>query len=134
MGRYLLLKRSVHSRFYAGEWEFPGGKINPGEKLDEALLREIEEETGLKVSLERVAGSAEAELPAARVAYLIFEAKIESGQVRLSKEHDDFAWAAPEDMPTFDLVKQFRAIAQLHSQTRPVHENNDGETRARARN
>lgn len=35
----------------AGRWEIPGGKVKPGEALEEALLREVEEETGLRVTI-----------------------------------------------------------------------------------
>ncbi|GAA0531975.1 hypothetical protein GCM10011581_16420 [Saccharopolyspora subtropica] len=47
-GRVLLVRRSAgDSR--GGEWEFPGGKVDPGEDLDTALRREVAEETGLDI-------------------------------------------------------------------------------------
>ncbi len=115
--RCLLLKRALTSKGNPGKWEFPGGKAEMREKFDEALLREVMEETGLTISLEHVAGAAESEMPARKVAYLIMEARLESGQVRLSSEHDDYAWVAPEELPTMDLAEQFRAFAQLYSKT-----------------
>ena len=45
-GRYLLTKRSVHAH-QGGLWEFPGGKLEPGETVQQALKREIYEEVGL---------------------------------------------------------------------------------------
>lgn len=116
-GRFLLLKRSVNNKSNVGKWEFPGGKIDPGEKFDEALLREVAEETGLKVSLERVAGSAESEMPAVRVAYLIFEGVMEAGEVCLSSEHDDYAWVTPQQLPRYDLIEAFRPFAENYTQT-----------------
>ena len=45
----LMLRRSASSKHYAGTWEPPGGKCDSGEAMEAALLREVEEETGLQV-------------------------------------------------------------------------------------
>lgn len=117
LGRCLLLKRAMSSKGNPGKWEFPGGKIDPGESLDEALLREVAEETGLTVSIQGVAGTAESEAPTAKVVYLILERHVESGQARLSEEHDDYVWVDPEELPTVDLAAQFLPFARAYSQT-----------------
>ena len=114
-GHYLLLKRSLSSKGSPGKWEFPGGKAELGEKFDEALLREVTEETGLTISLQRVAGATEFELPTRKIAYLIMEARLESGEVRLSSEHTEYGWVAPGEIPTMDLAEQFISFAHLYS-------------------
>jgi len=116
-GRCLLLKRSTGSKGNPGKWELPGGKIDPGESLDEALLREVAEETGLTISIQGVVGAAESELPAWKVVYLILEGRVESGEVGLSEEHDDYVWVDPQKLPTMDLADQFRPFAEAYSQT-----------------
>jgi len=116
-GRCLVLKRSMNSRGNPGKWDFPGGKAEPGETFDQALLREIEQETGLRVSLTRVAGAAESELPERKVAYLIMEASLESGKVRLSDEHDDYQWVPVTELPHVDLAMQFRAFTESYARS-----------------
>lgn len=114
-GRCLLLKRSMSSKGNPGKWEFPGGKIDTGERFDEALLREVAEETGLTISLQHIAGTAESELPAVKIVYLILEGRVESGQVHLSSEHDDYAWVDIKELPVMNLAEQFRAFAQTYN-------------------
>ena len=114
-GRCLLLKRSLESKNNKGKWDFPGGKVDPGEDFDEALLREVIEETGLTASLQGVAGSAESDLPDRKVAYLIMEAIVTSGEVTLSSEHDDFVWVERAKMAEMDLCPQFQTFAETYS-------------------
>ena len=116
-GRLLLLRRSMASKNNAGKWDLHGGKVDAGERLDEALLREVGEETGLAVLLERVAGAAESVLPDRRVAYIILEGRSVSGEVRLSSEHDDFAWVRPADLSGMDVAPQFRAFIAHYTQS-----------------
>ncbi len=114
-GRCLLLKRSMSSLGNPGRWDLPGGKVDAGEDLEQGLLREVAEETGLTISLQRVLGAAESESPTKKVAYLIMEGSGESGQVRLSSEHDDFTWVDRHDLAKIDLAEQFRPLLQAYS-------------------
>lgn len=116
-GRCLLLKRSMGSKNNAGKWDLPGGKVDSGETLHEALLREVAEEAGLEVCLERVVGAAESDLPERKVAYLILEARVVSGQVRLSEEHSEFAWVDRAALPSQDVCPQFRPFMQSYSRS-----------------
>jgi 8-oxo-dGTP diphosphatase len=113
-GRCLLLKRSMSSRGNPGKWDMPGGKVDAGEGLEEGLLREVAEETGLTISLLHVLGAAESETPAKKVAYLIMEGRVESGQVRLSSEHDDYSWVDRQDLAGVDMAEQFRPLLKAY--------------------
>lgn len=114
-GRCLLLKRSMSSKWNKGKWDFPGGKVDPGEDFERALLREVVEETGLRITLERVAGSAESETSNKKVAYILLEGQTASGQVRLSSEHDEYIWVSPDELSKMDLCQQFRPFAEAYS-------------------
>ena len=98
----------MSSNHNGGKWDLPGGKPDAGESFDVALLREVAEETGLTVSLDRVIGAAESELPDRKVAYLVLEGRLVSGRVRLSEEHDEFAWVLRPDLGEMDVCDQFR--------------------------
>lgn len=112
-GRCLLLKRSAKSKGNPGKWELPGGKVNSGEDFDRALVREVMEETGLSIALDRVLGAAERELPGRRIAYLIMAGSPRSGTVRLSEEHDDSAWVLPEEFKGREIVEQLKATLSV---------------------
>jgi 8-oxo-dGTP diphosphatase len=114
-GRCLLLKRSEDSKNNPGKWDFPGGKIDACETFNDALVREIREETGLDVTIDRVAGCAESESPKSRIAYLIMSAKTDSDAVVLSEEHSEYLWVKPSDLASQDLCPAFRDFARAQA-------------------
>lgn len=116
--RCLLVKRSHNSKGNPGKWELPGGKVSSGEDFDRALIREVEEETGLSISLSRLICGFEHELPTHKIAYIVMEGRPVAGQVGLSDEHDDFAWVQTSDLPDFDLVPQLKGFTELISDRR----------------
>lgn len=111
-GRCLLLRRSARSKLNPGKWDLPGGKPDPGESFGLALEREIAEETGLAVAIERLAGAVESPLEGRTVVHLIMECRVVGGRLRLSSEHDAFEWVPRRDLGSQDLCPQFRAFLQ----------------------
>ncbi len=77
----LMLRRSASSKHYAGTWEPPGGKCDSGEAMEAALLREVEEETGLQVRAHAPPGLIPVEMTERQIAYLFFEARVTSGEL-----------------------------------------------------
>ncbi|MGZ3523135.1 MAG: NUDIX domain-containing protein [Vulcanimicrobiaceae bacterium] len=107
-GKYLFLRRSPDSKTNPGRWEPPGGKLDPEERLDEALRREVFEEAGLQISVRRLLGAIEFEVPAVKVACLIMEGDLVTHDVKLSSEHDSHRWVRPSEVLQIDLPTQFR--------------------------
>lgn len=93
-GKALLLKRSDYDPFGAGQYEFPGGRLEFGEELEEALKREIMEEAGLQVSVERLLyANGFLKHERRHVVVLTWLCSAQSDQVTLSNEHTEFIWA-----------------------------------------
>lgn len=125
-GQLLLLLRASGSKYFAGQWEPPGGKALPGEEVGLTVLREVEEETGLEVRLEAVAGATEFELPHLRVAMLYFHAHPVAHVPRVSAEHDDIRWVNPPEINSMNLTEPFRRLLGLH--TPWMRHNDDGKS------
>jgi 8-oxo-dGTP diphosphatase len=113
-GRCLLIRRSHVCEHFAGTWEWPGGKADPGETLDESVKREVREETALEIALTGLAGAYDFEMPDKRIAVLCFEAKPAGGTLRLSEEHDQSAWAPVSELLEWNLTDTLRPFVQTY--------------------
>ncbi len=91
-GRFLLIQRSPSSRFDPGRWELPGGKIDHGEDLVEAVKREVREEVGIEISVGRPIKTWHFFKDPFWVTGVTFLCDYVSGEVRLSREHSAFVW------------------------------------------
>jgi 8-oxo-dGTP diphosphatase len=110
-GNYLMLKRSLP---YEGEneprWDIPGGRINPGEPIFEALAREIKEETGLTMQGEpRILYAQDIlRIKDKHIVRLTFEVNTEPGTITLDTNdptgtgHNEYRW-----MPLSEIKKVF---------------------------
>jgi len=100
--RLLIAKR--HSKDpLGGKWEFPGGKIEPGETPKECLVREIKEELGVEVKIgpfydENVYSSQDHDIH-----LLFYWAEVITGKV-IPVVHDDLKWTTIEELANFDFA------------------------------
>ena len=88
----LLVAQRARPPELAGRWELPGGKVDRGEPLLEALAREVEEETGLMLAASRRLSTREMLSPRGRTVREHVYAVTAIGAVSLSREHDRHAW------------------------------------------
>jgi 8-oxo-dGTP diphosphatase len=96
-GRFLLGRRPQGS-FYPGYWEFPGGKVEPGESPAGALSRELDEELGLRVDCLYPWLVRTHDYEHAHVRLHFFEVAQWRGEVG-ARVHDALNWALPDDAP-----------------------------------
>lgn len=108
-GRVLLLRRKPDD-FLGGLWELPGGGVEPGEQLGEALSREIAEETGLTLSeVTGYVGTFDyASDNGLMTRQFTFGVTIEKHEPIILTEHDDSAWTDLSELP--DVSDETRAL------------------------
>ncbi|WP_269853443.1 (deoxy)nucleoside triphosphate pyrophosphohydrolase [Streptomyces sp. RPT161] len=111
-GRLLAARRSAPPEL-AGRWELPGGKVEPGETAEQALVRELREELGVEAEpLERIPG----EWPLrADLVLRVWTARLAEGSAppRPLEDHDALRWLAPAEVAGVDWLDQDRpAVAE----------------------
>ncbi len=117
--RRLLAARRSAPKSLAGRWEFPGGKVEPGETHHEALHREMAEELGITIAVGRVVpgplAGAWRVLPGYEMR--VWVAEIVDGEPAPLLDHDEIRWLAPgrwHDVPWLDAdVPIVDALANL---------------------
>ncbi len=110
-GAVLVAQRDPASRF-PGLWEFPGGKVEPGETQEAALRREIREELGVDISVrsEPPISTVKWDYDHARVLLVALRADIVSGTPR-PLDHAAIRWIAAEDLTGLPFLPADRPIA-----------------------
>ena len=82
---------------FKGWWEFPGGKIEPGETPQEALVREIREELAAEIEVGDLLETVEWDYPSFHLTMHCFLCTLLTGSLHLN-EHQDFAWLTRETL------------------------------------
>lgn len=102
-GRVLLAQRPA-GKAMAGLWEFPGGKIEPGETPEEALIRELYEELGIdtRASCLSPLTFASHRYDTIHMVMPVFVCRVWKGAV-VAKENQNFAWVYPKDFRKYDM-------------------------------
>ena len=84
-------------------WEFPGGKLEPGESAREALAREIREELDVDIRVEKLLETVEYDYPEFHLTMHCFICELLSEDIVL-KEHEDARWLKEEELDTVDWL------------------------------
>ncbi|MDV3293167.1 MAG: NUDIX domain-containing protein [Nitrososphaerales archaeon] len=115
-GRILLVKRGEEPD--RGMWSFPGGMVELGETTEEAAVREVREEVGLTVEIERLFDVA-TYLPGGKgtkargqVVVVDYLGRPRRGRVRLNHESSAFGWFAPGEVQRLDATSEVKLFAK----------------------
>ncbi len=113
-GQLLVVRRAVSPGL--GLYSFPGGRVEFGETLDKAIMREVFEETALHIAIAGFAGFREAILPgsdgqpSAHFVIMVFAARWLAGEPSLNTELDDFRW---ETLPGIRALRTTEGLADI---------------------
>jgi nucleoside triphosphatase len=111
-GSVLLCRMAADRGVFPGQWALPGGGVEAGERIDEALRREVREELGIEVTdvkalffkdllHEKTFPGGEKRL--IYMVFLLFECRVSSTDLTLNAEFCEYAWVAPEMLNAYDL-------------------------------
>ena len=123
-GAYLLCKMADDRGVFPGQWAISGGGVEPGERIEEALRREIREELGEQLLLTeitpwtfsddiRTKTYADSRKEEIYMIYLIFDCVSANREVKINEEFQDYAWVKPEDLVHYDLNVATRKTLRL---------------------
>ena len=98
-GRYLITRRRQGTHL-AGLWEFPGGKCEPDESLEQSLRRELAEELGARFVVGELVETVRWTYPEKTVVLSFFRCRLEEGAIE-PREGQLMQWVRPEDLGAY---------------------------------
>ena len=106
--KFMICQRPAH-KARGLLWEFVGGKVEPGETKEQALIRECQEELAVTLSVEDVFMDVVHEYPDLTVHLTLFNATIAEGEPQ-KLEHNDIQWITPNEIPNYDFCPADKEI------------------------
>ena len=107
-GQFMICQRPAH-KARGLKWEFVGGKVEPGETKEQALIRECREELAVTVSVGEVFMDVVHEYPDLTVHLSLFHASIAEG-VPQKLEHNDIRWITVDEIPQYEFCPADQVI------------------------
>ena len=109
--RFMICQRPAN-KSRALLWEFVGGKTEPGESMEQALIRECREELDILVSVGDIFTQVVHEYPDILIRLTLFHCTVAEGTPKLL-EHNDLKWITPDEIPNFDFCPADTDILKL---------------------
>jgi 8-oxo-dGTP pyrophosphatase MutT (NUDIX family) len=116
-GKLLFLHRPIH-KSQGGKWGVPAGKVEIGETIDLAIVRELKEETGLQIDLSQLQFLKKIAVkhPEHDFVYHMYRVKLnEFPNIKIDPtEHQDYKWATPQEALALDLVEDLDECIRMY--------------------
>ncbi len=109
-GDRVLMAQRPEGKAQTGLWEFPGGKVEPGETPEEALARECREELLLEIEAPRVITSVIHRYPGMTIRLMLVECRARPGSVPVPQESQAVGWYRAADMDSLPLCPADREL------------------------
>lgn len=109
-GKVLIARRKKDDPL-KDKWEFPGGKIEPGESPEECLKRELHEELGIEAEVGEFICSSTYHYDHISIELLAYRIRGFTGNI-VPVDHDEIAWVAPNDLAGYDLPAADRPVIE----------------------
>ncbi|MBX3159639.1 MAG: (deoxy)nucleoside triphosphate pyrophosphohydrolase [Deltaproteobacteria bacterium] len=110
-GRILITQRRADQALPL-QWEFPGGKVEPGEAPVAALARELREEIGVRVDVGRIWDVLFHAYPAFDLVMLVYACRVGDGEVPRAVEVADLAWVPYGELGAWDILPADRPLVE----------------------
>lgn len=114
----LICQRPAGSRL-GGYWEFPGGKLEPGESPRRALMREAEEELGVEIEVGRPYDVLYHSYDFGEVLVMLFKSRILTGQPQ-ALHHERILWAGVEELRSLRFLPADQELVQRLAGEMPI--------------
>jgi len=127
-GKILLIRES--SKYEEGSreglYDFPGGRVTPGERFDESLKREVKEETGLDIEIHEPFFVDEwrptVKNEQLHIVGIFFRCTSKTDKVVLSEDHDKYEWINPEDCENYNYIPMYKDVFKaINDRLRKLH-------------
>ena len=109
-GDRVLMAQRPEGKAQTGLWEFPGGKVEPGETPEEALARECREELLLEIEAPRVITSVIHRYPGMTIRLILVECRARPGSVPVPQEDQAVGWYCASDLDSLPLCPADREL------------------------
>ena len=110
-GKILIAKRRK-GRTLGGKWEFPGGKIEPGETAEACLKRELKEEFDIEAEIGKFIIASRFRYCLVPIELLAYRVKHLSGEFKIN-EHEEIRWVSPSELKLYDFMPADKPIVEI---------------------
>lgn len=104
---------------WEGMWEFPGGKIESGESPEAALKREIQEELGIDITIDRFLCTTEYDYPSFHLTMHCYLCDVEAGEIEL-REHKSARWLTAETLDNVEWLPADKEVIEVLRKVNPL--------------